>query len=74
MVKDWRGGEDGFHLKCYKETCRCEEVESLLKEQRNSDLGQAIEIIKENGHQQDDDTIWCDIDKVIPLIRSKLSE
>lgn len=30
-----------------------------------------IEIIKENGHQQEDDTIWCNMDDIIPLITNK---
>lgn len=26
------------------------------------------EIIKENGHQQEDDTIWCDMDELLKKI------
>lgn len=37
-------------------------------------LTEIMEDVKKLGHQQDDDTIWCEMDKVLSLLSSKIKE
>lgn len=34
----------------------------------------AVEVIKESGHQQQDDTIWCDMDEIITKLQALKGE
>lgn len=40
---------------------------------RESALREALEVVKEHGHQQDDDTIWCNMDETYEAISTLLT-
>lgn len=48
-------------------------IHSLLASQRESLLEEASKKVKDTGHQQEDGTIWCNMDEVL-MILSRLSE
>ena len=83
MVKDWReefdkrfpkqdildspiAGSLAKNLNAQKELIKSF-IASLLQAERE----EIEEIIKENGHQQEDGTVWCDMDKILSLIRNR---
>lgn len=39
---------------------------------RASALREALEVVEEHGHQQDDDTIWCNMDETCAAIERLL--
>ena len=43
----------------------------LLREMREDRDKEVVEIIEEHGHQQDDDTIWCNMDELLKAINLK---
>jgi hypothetical protein len=45
-------------------------ISNLLTEQREEILGKVKEIIEENGHQQENDEIWCNMDTILDLIKN----
>jgi len=55
---------------CYKELKR--HIENLLTQVRQEERERVVEIIEECGHQQDDDTIWCNMDELIKRINATL--
>lgn len=46
-------------------------IDSLIDRTVQMTEERIVEIIRAVGHQQEDDTIWCDMDELISLITNK---
>lgn len=44
------------------------ELKSFIQTLRTDDLQAVRELIKEHGHQQEDDTIWCNMDDLLKAL------
>ena len=49
-----------------------DKVVAILTQVRQEERERVVEIIEECGHQQDDDTIWCNMDELIKRINATL--
>lgn len=50
------------------------EISRAVGERRKINILEAIEIVEECGHQQDDDSIWCDMDEVIKKLKALITK
>lgn len=76
-TKDWEAGFDSHRPWTYlgfeidpegKKVYLTDEIKAFIRSLLLAQKDELAEIVKEHGHQQDDDTIWCNMDEVLAAL------